>query len=95
MSFDPDTKNISEMTKRENELECSRWTQTTLTFPPTLPNEVEEILSRYCLFNPDRNIPTIAQPAASPLTQKVQPLSRSYSRIASLVSNTSGKLFKY
>ena len=90
MSVDPDFDNISGMVKHENKSAHSNWTQTTLTFPPFLPKEVEEVLSKYCLFNPNQDAPSLA-PSTSPFSQKLQPISRSYSRIASLVSNISGE----
>ena len=92
MSIQADVTNISEVGKRQYIIECTRCTQTTLTFPPVLPKEVEEILARYNLLNPDQNIPATLQCTSSPLTQRLQPAARSYSRIASIISNTSGKM---
>ena len=68
--------------------ECTRWTQTDLSLPPTLPTEVESMWQNFLKYL-QRKVPTV-QCTSSPLTQK-QPITRSYSRIASIVSNTSGK----
>lgn len=84
-----DFNNISGMVKPENKTARSNWTQNTLTFQPRLPKDVEEVLSRYCMFNPNQDAADIA-PSTSPLSEKLQPISRSYSKIASLVSALSG-----
>jgi hypothetical protein len=70
---------------------CTRWTQTTITLPPILPIEVEDMLRRYNLVNDDVNISASVQCTSSPLAQRPQLMPRSYSRIASIVANTSGK----
>lgn len=36
---------------KEKPITSDTWTQTTLSFPPVLPPEVETILSTYCNFN--------------------------------------------
>ena len=92
MSIQTDTTNISEIGKKQKMNECTRWTQTNLSLPPVLPIEVEEMLAKYNFLNKDQNIPATLQCTSSPLTQRMQPIARSYSRIASIVSNTSGTL---
>ena len=86
---------VKEEAEKNKVIECSRGTQTdmpTLTLPPILPMEVEEILLRYNLLPHDHSLQASNQCTSSPLAQKQQVMPRSYSRIASIVSNTSGKI---
>ena len=75
--------------------QCTRWTQTSLTLPPILSIEVEDFLRKHNLLNDGHNMPGSIQCTSSPLTQRVQVMPRSYSRIASIVSNTSGNQYNY
>ena len=87
---------VKEEAEKNKVIECSRGTQTDythyLTLPPILPMEVEEILLRYNLLPHDHSLQASNQCTSSPLAQKQQVMPRSYSRIASIVSNTSGKI---
>lgn len=43
--------NIDDTPIKEKTITVDTWSQTTLSFPPVLPPEVETILSSYCNFN--------------------------------------------
>ena len=70
--------------------QSTRSTQTEIILPPILPPEVEEVLLRYKLINGDENVLSSVQCISSPATIKPQFISKSYSRITSMISNTSG-----
>lgn len=70
--------------------QSTRSTQTEIILPPILPPEVEEVLLRYKFINGDENILASVECTSSPATIKPQFISKSYSRITSMISNTSG-----
>ncbi len=35
---------------------CCQWTQTELTFPPKLPEDVEAIIAQFCTFREDQSV---------------------------------------
>ena len=85
-----DRPSIKSDSESEKINKCTRWTQTAITLPPILPLEVEDMLRRYNLVNDDESSSASVQCTSSPLAQRPQLVPRSYSRIASIVSNTSG-----
>ena len=72
--------------------QSTRSTQTNIALPPVLPQELEELLRRFKLIHEDHDISVSAHCTSSPVTQKPQFITKSFSRITSMVSNTSGKL---
>ena len=88
-----DSSSESSVIQELNSQQCTRSTQTNIALPPILPEEVEEVLRRYKLFNDEHNVAFPVHCTSSPVTQKPQIMSKSYSRITSLVSNTSGKKY--
>ena len=71
--------------------QVTRGTQTSLTLPSVLPVELEEILTRYKFLNNDGNINEPTHCTSSPLTQSPHMAPKRYARIASIISNTSGR----
>ena len=80
--------------KEQKVIQCTRSTQTEIILPPILPPEVEEVLLRYKLINGDENVLSSVQCISSPATIKPQFISKSYSRITSMISNTSGMKYE-
>ena len=71
--------------------QVTRGTQTSLTLPSVLPVELEEILARYRFLNNDESMNEPPHCTCSPLTQSPHMAPKRYARIASIISNTSGR----
>jgi len=80
---------IDELQERKLK-QSTRSTQTNIALPPVLPQELEELLRRFKLIHEDHDISVSAHCTSSPVTQKPQFVTKSFSRITSMVSNTSG-----
>ena len=69
---------------------CSRWTQTTVTLPPVLPDEVEAVLARYATFTGGQSHGSPVQ--ALPVVKQQSSSGRSFSRIPSRSEKDQGNL---